>query len=296
MHLDGRALGGLVSSDGRRIPRKPVPFKWTYHFSFGVAQFANAYEHLWPQVPTNKTVGVMWPNDADGNAIRGALGPLLKYAGYTIVDPGAYADGSTDYTAQISLFKSKNCEIFNTFPIPPDFVTFWEQAAQQGYKPKIAQIAKTGLFPSQVAGARFARQRARERRLLGTDLAVLLVAHRRHRRRTSRPATRRAPARSGTSRQARASRSSTSARGAQGERQPEGQAGGRDGDEDPAGRHAARTSRLGRTGTPPNVVATPIIGGQWVATPGTAYPINFVICENSNDSNVPIAATLTAYS
>jgi len=48
--------------------------------------------------------------------------------------------------------------------------------------------------------------------------------------------------------------------------------------------------------TPPNVVATPIIGGQWVATPGTAYPINFVICENSNDSNVPIAATLTAYS
>ena len=45
-----------------------------------------------------------------------------------------------------------------------------------------------------------------------------------------------------------------------------------------------------------NVVPTPIIGGQWVATPGTAYPINFVICENSNDANVPIAATLTAYS
>ncbi len=45
-----------------------------------------------------------------------------------------------------------------------------------------------------------------------------------------------------------------------------------------------------------NVVATPIIGGQWVATPGTAYPINFVICENSNDPNVPIASTLTAYS
>ena len=37
------------------------------------------------------------------------------------------------------------------------------------------------------------------------------------------------------------------------------------------------------------------IGGQWVATSGT-YPINFVICENSNDSNVPIAATLTANS
>jgi branched-chain amino acid transport system substrate-binding protein len=131
-------------------PAKPVPFKWTFHFSFGVAQFANAYEHLWPQVPTNKVVGVMWPNDADGNAIRAALGPMLKTAGYTIIDPGAYADGSTEFTSQINLFKQKNCEIFNTFPIPPDFVTFWEQAAQQGYVPKIAQIAKTGLFPSQV--------------------------------------------------------------------------------------------------------------------------------------------------
>jgi branched-chain amino acid transport system substrate-binding protein len=45
-----------------------------------------------------------------------------------------------------------------------------------------------------------------------------------------------------------------------------------------------------------NVVATPIIGGQWVATPGQTYPINFVICENSSDSNVPVAAKLTAYS
>ncbi len=47
---------------------------------------------------------------------------------------------------------SENCQIFNTFPIPPDFATFWRQAAQQGYTKhvKIAQIAKTGLFASQV--------------------------------------------------------------------------------------------------------------------------------------------------
>ena len=92
----------------------------------------------------------MWPNDADGNAIRESLGPLLKKAGYTIVDPGAYSDGTNEYSSQIAKFKAEDCEIFNTFPIPPDFATFWPQAAQQGYKPKIAQIAKTGLFPSQV--------------------------------------------------------------------------------------------------------------------------------------------------
>ncbi len=103
--------------------------------------------------PTNKVVGVMWPNDADGNAIRGALGPLLEKAGYKIIDPGAYTDGTTDYTAQITKFKQAGIQIFNTFPIPPDFATFWRQAAQQGLtkQVKIAQIAKTGLFASQVS-------------------------------------------------------------------------------------------------------------------------------------------------
>jgi len=133
-------------------PGKPSPFKWTFHFCFGVANFFDTYTDMWKQVPTNKKVGVMYPNDADGNAIRASLAPLLKNKGYTIVDPGAYQDGTNDYTSQISMFKSENCEIFNTFPIPPDFTTFWRQAAQQGYAKmvKIAQIAKTGLFASQV--------------------------------------------------------------------------------------------------------------------------------------------------
>ncbi len=128
------------------------PFKWTFHVSFGVADFFKCYMGQWKLIRTNKKVGVMWPNDADGNAIRAALGPLLEEAGYTVVDPGAYEDGTTDYSAQIAKFKAERCEIFNTFPLPPDFVVFWRQAAQQGYTRmvKIAQIAKTALFPSQV--------------------------------------------------------------------------------------------------------------------------------------------------
>ena len=73
------------------------PFKWTHHFSFGVADFAGCYISQWNgPVKTNKKVGVLWPNDADGNAIRAALGPILTKAGFTIVDPGPYEDGLTD--------------------------------------------------------------------------------------------------------------------------------------------------------------------------------------------------------
>ena len=134
-------------------PGEPSPFKWTYHFGFGVDEFYRAYVSQWNgPVKTNKKVGVLYPNDADGNAIRAHLAPLLAKQGFTIVDPGPYEDGTTDYSAQIATFKKEQCEIFNTFPIPPDFAAFWRQAAQQGYTKivKIAQIAKTGLFASDV--------------------------------------------------------------------------------------------------------------------------------------------------
>ena len=133
-------------------PGQPSPFKWTYHFGFGGGEFFKTYVSQWGLIETNKKVGVLYPNDADGNAIRENLAPALAKAGFTIIDPGPYEDGTTDYSAQIAKFKAEKCEIFNTFPIPPDFAAFWRQAAQQGYTKmvKIAQIAKTGLFPSEV--------------------------------------------------------------------------------------------------------------------------------------------------
>ena len=137
------------------------PFKFTYHFCFGVAEFAKTYISQWNgPVTTNKKVGVMWPNDADGNAIRAVLGPMLTKAGYTIVDPGAYTDGTNDYSAQIAKFKAENCEIFNTFPIPPDFATFWKQAAQQGYKPEDRADRQDRPVPVAGRGARRHRGRA----------------------------------------------------------------------------------------------------------------------------------------
>jgi branched-chain amino acid transport system substrate-binding protein len=135
-------------------PGQPSPFKWTYHFSFGGKQFAVSYLSTWNNggVATNKKVAVMDPGDADGMAIRNNLNPVLAKAGYTMVDPGPYQDGTSDYSSQIAAFKAAGCEMFNGFPIPPDFVTFWRQAAQQGLlrQMKIAQVAKFGLFPSDV--------------------------------------------------------------------------------------------------------------------------------------------------
>ena len=133
-------------------PGQPSPFKWTYHFGFGVHEFLETYVSQWSLIPTNRKVGVLYPNDADGNAIRHNLAPLLAAKGFTVVDPGPYEDGTDDFSAQIAVFKRAHCEIFNSFPLPPDFAAFWRQATQQGYARhvKICQVAKTGLFPSDI--------------------------------------------------------------------------------------------------------------------------------------------------
>ena len=275
-------------------PDQTAAFKYTFHFCFGVEQFHLAYTHLWPQVSTNKKVGVMWPNDSDGNAIRAALGPLLAKDGYTIVDPGAYADGTNDYSSQIAKFKAEGCEIFNTFPIPPDFATFWQQAAQQGYKPKIAQIAKTGLFPSQVealgalgpglaSGAYWTPTYPYTSSLTKISSKDLAEGYQnssgKQWSQQLGPSLGLFDAAAAAFQAAADPKDKAAVAKAIGTLQVE----------TPVGR-----LQWGK-GPNGNVVATPIIGGQWVASTSGKYKLDFVLCENSSDPNVPIAASLKPY-
>jgi len=126
-------------------------FTWTYHFFWGLEDVIGAFLALWDELPTDKVVGGLFPNDADGNAWGDAklgLPPALAQAGYKLIDPGRYQVMNNDFTSQISAFKAAGCEIVTGNMIPPDFATFWSQAAQQGFKPKIVTIGKALLFPS----------------------------------------------------------------------------------------------------------------------------------------------------
>ncbi len=278
-------------------PGAPSPFKWTYHFGFGGGEFYKAYVSQWGLLPTNKKVGVLYPNDADGNAIRANLAPALAKAGFTIVDPGPYEDGTTDYSAQIAKFKAERCEIFNTFPIPPDFAAFWRQAAQQGYTKmvKICQVAKTGLFPSQIEALGN----------LGYNVASAAYWH-------------------------KAFPYKSSLTGIGGEELADGyeKASGKQWTQqlgatlslfdagfdalkasgDPAEKAAVAkaistlktTTIVGKvdftSGPVPNVSPGPIIGTQWVkAAPGSKFRLDYVVTENATDPNVPVSAKLLPY-
>jgi branched-chain amino acid transport system substrate-binding protein len=129
-------------------PANPKPFTYTTMFFFGVESFGGCFVPMWNRISTDKVVAGMFPNDADGNAFRGAWPDIISKAGYTWVDGGAYTDGLNDYSSMINTFKSKKAEIFINAPLPPDFNTMWKQAAQQGFKPKLATVAKVLLFPA----------------------------------------------------------------------------------------------------------------------------------------------------
>jgi branched-chain amino acid transport system substrate-binding protein len=278
-------------------PGQPSPFKWSYHFGFGVEEFHKCYVSQWNLIETNKKVGVMYPNDADGNAIRANLAPLLQKAGFTIVDPGAYETGTTDFSSQIALFKQEGVEIINTFPIPPDFATFWRQAAQQGLhrQVKIVQLAKTGLFPSGIEALGE----------LGPNLASACYWHKNFPYKSTVSGV------SGTELadgyEAESGKQWTQQLGATMSLLDAGfDALKKSGDPKSKDAIAKALASLNTvtmagkvdftSGPFPNVSPGPIIGTQWVkAAEGSKFPLDYVITENVTDPNVPVGAKLVSY-
>ena len=126
------------------------PFNYTYHFFWGLEDVIAVFTNMWGQLQTNKSVGGLFPNDGDGNAWgdkQVGFPPVLEKLGYKLTDPGRYQNLTDDFSAQIAAFKKGECEIITGVVLPPDFTTFWNQAQQQGLKPKAASIGKAILFP-----------------------------------------------------------------------------------------------------------------------------------------------------
>jgi branched-chain amino acid transport system substrate-binding protein len=128
-------------------------FDWTYHFFWGLDDVLPVYNDMWQAASDTSKLAVLFPNDSDGAAWNDAatgLPPFAASLNMAVTNPGLFADGSTDYSAQIAQYKADNDAILSAIANPPDFVTFWKQAVQQGYNPEIATVAKAVLFPSVV--------------------------------------------------------------------------------------------------------------------------------------------------
>jgi branched-chain amino acid transport system substrate-binding protein len=137
---------------GGNLAKPTLKPKYQVMYFLGADQLANCFIPMWNRIGekygNNHTVSGVFPNDSDGNAFRAVFPPILKAAGYKMVLSPAYPDGTTNYSSMISQFKAAKADFFTNAPLPPDFAAMWKQSLQEGYKPKLATVAKVLLFPT----------------------------------------------------------------------------------------------------------------------------------------------------
>jgi len=122
-------------------------FEWTYNFFFSGHNLIKCNSTAWARVKTNRNLGVLWANDDDGRVFAQVMPPPLKEAGFNVIDPGRFDLPASDFTPEIAKFKAENAEVVFAVLPGPDFTVFWNQCAQQGFKPKLVTAGKVGEFP-----------------------------------------------------------------------------------------------------------------------------------------------------
>ncbi|MEX0426097.1 ABC transporter substrate-binding protein [Nocardioides sp. DS6] len=133
-------------------PAKPtLKPTYTVMYFLGAEHLIQCFVPMWNRIHdrlhTGKVVAAAFPNDSDGNAFREVFPPIAKAAGYQMKLSSAYTDGLTNYSSMIAQFKAAKADFFTNVPLPPDFATMWKQSVQQGFRPRLATVAKVLLFP-----------------------------------------------------------------------------------------------------------------------------------------------------
>jgi branched-chain amino acid transport system substrate-binding protein len=270
-----------------RSGSKPASLKFSHHFFWGLEDVAKIYSNIWKAIPNNGKAAGLFPNDPDGSAWAANFPALTKASGVTIDNPGLYTDGTKDFSAQIAKFKGD--DVIVGLPIPPDFTTFWKQAAQQGFKPKVATIGKAVLFPSSVESVGS----------IGNNISTEVWWH---------PTSKFTSSLTGqTSKQrADAFESDTGKQWTQplgfAEALFEVASAGlaKAGSTDPEALNKAfdglsvdtivgKVAWGSDSTVPPYVAKTPVAGGQWRKASGGKHPYNLVVVENSLDPATPVA-------
>ena len=181
--------------------------------------------------------------------------------------------------------------------IPPDFATFWRQAAQQGLSKhvKICQIAKAGLFPDFIESLGD----------LGPNIASALYWHKTFPYKSSLTGVSGVELCDGY--EASAGKQWTQQLGASLAAFDVGFA-ALAASSNPKDKAAVAKAIAGlktttingvadfTSGPVPNISPGPILGAQWVKAPaGSKYKLDYIITENATDKNVAVGSKLLPF-
>lgn len=126
------------------------PYQNSWHTFFDNEHEMLSFLEAWESIESNKTIGLITANDAEGVEITTFIQSFAAAKGYTIVDPGRYTIGAEDYSEFVEAFARTECDIILGVMNTVDFSAFWRQCMAGDYCPKMCTVAKSCLFSSDV--------------------------------------------------------------------------------------------------------------------------------------------------
>ena len=126
------------------------PYQNSWHTFFDNENEMLCFLEAWESIETNKTIGLITANDAEGVEITTFIQNFAAAKGYEIVDPGRYTIGFGDYSEFVDAFADAQCDVILGVMNTKDFSVFWRQCMDTDYRPKMCTVAKSCLFASDV--------------------------------------------------------------------------------------------------------------------------------------------------
>ena len=153
-------ISTMVPWTGWKFSRGATPenlaekdFPYTFHFFWGASEVVKNFLAMWNSVKTNKTVGTFYTDTPTGKAFAspktGLPGGMTQH-GYREVPGGFFKVATDDFSNQVTAFKNAGAEIVSGLVLPSHWATFWNQAAQAGYRPQVCTMAAAFLFASAI--------------------------------------------------------------------------------------------------------------------------------------------------
>ena len=279
----------------RRGGDPAVGFEWTYHFFWGAEQLVGVFVEMWDASETNKVVGLLCPNDPDGNALADpetGFPAGATAAGYTVVDPGRFQVLSRRLLGDHRPVQGGERRGRRRHPAASRLRDVLDAGRAAGLPPEGRDDGEGDPLPGGGRSARRSRQRPRDRDLVDTWPSVHELAHRRRARRSSPTSTPQSTGNQWTQFLgfvhalfeetfdvlARAGSTDKAAIAAA------------------AGATTLDTIvgplQYGTEGLPKNISTTSLVGGQWQETDGGEFEFDLVVTNNKLSPEIPLTGDL----
>ncbi|MEM2103899.1 MAG: ABC transporter substrate-binding protein [Candidatus Bathyarchaeia archaeon] len=123
-------------------------FTWTWHVAFNYTVYGQLWKGFLSQYKNQiAKIGMLLRDDTSGRDAYRKLGPRLEEAGFTLVFPGYFPGGISDFTSIIVKFKEENVDVVYVNCESAEWIAFRRQCATLGLKPKMFCVGRAMKIP-----------------------------------------------------------------------------------------------------------------------------------------------------